>query len=556
MVPSRSKQAQFIHFMHESCLSLIDTAKEVRARQSSSRKITFPEIKKNSALPRVIHGLFKWENGTLREEFFQPDCGDFPAPIIELAFRPAPGIKTLQGRNHMNQAANESRSQSDQQQWPSPAMAWYAVGVFTIVTIISFIDRQILVLLVEPIKRDLQISDTQMSLLLGFAFVMFYAFLSIPIARLADVHSRKLIIGCGLAFWSLMTACCGLAGNYWQLFLARMGVGAGEACNGPATFSIIADSFPPEKLAKATAVISSGFFIGNGAALILGGTIIEMVSSMPNFILPVIGEIRPWQATFFIVGLPGIAVSLLVKTVKEPARRGLMREGIGESGKPKSIPLMVIVRYLRAEWKTYAPMYGGMALRAMYGVGAAVWIPSLFIRTHDWSFAQVGFAIGIVQLTIAPAGLLCGGFLAEWMTKRGYDDANMRITLISTVVCIPTSVLFPLMPDPYVAIGIYALNSFLVSLSPGPQNAALQTVTPNQMRAQATAIFLFLFNLVGFSLGPLTVALMTDYLFGAEEMLRYSISLNFAILGPIAALIFWYGLKPYRESVIRARERG
>ena len=178
------------------------------------------------------------------------------------------------------------------QPWPSSARAWYAVGVFTLVTVISFIDRQLLVLLVEPIKHDLQISDTQMSFLLGFAFVMFYAFLSIPIARLADVHSRKLIIACGLAFWSVMTAMCGLASNYWQLFLARMGVGAGEACNGPATFSIIADSFPPEKLAKATSVISSGFFVGNGAALIVGGAIIEAVTKMPNFVLPVIGEIR------------------------------------------------------------------------------------------------------------------------------------------------------------------------------------------------------------------------------------------------------------------------
>ena len=454
----------------------------------------------------------------------------------------------------LNQQGN---SKSSTQPWPSPARAWYGVAIFTMVTIISFVDRQILVLLVEPIKQDLQISDTQMSFLLGFAFVMFYAFLSIPIARLADVYSRRLIIGCGLAFWSLMTATCGLASNYWQLFLARMGVGAGEACNGPATFSIIADSFPPEKLAKATAVVSAGFFVGNGAALIVGGAIIETVTKMPNFVLPVFGEMRPWQATFLIVGLPGLFFSFLIKTVHEPKRRGVIAPTgkTGKVDKPKSLPLKVILKWLRDDWKTYAPMYGGMALRAMYGLGAAVWIPAFFIRTYDWSIAQVGLAIGVVQLTISPLGLITGGYLAEWLAKKGYDDANMRITFISTITCVPTSILFPLMPDPYVAVGIYAVNSFLVSLSPGPQNAALQTVTPNQMRAQATAMFLFIFNLVGFSLGPLTIALFTDYVFGSEDMLRYSLSINYAILSPFACFVFWYVLKPYRLSVQRARER-
>lgn len=459
----------------------------------------------------------------------------------------------------MNEPSMERETQSANglQPWPSPARAWYAVGVFTVVTIISFIDRQILVLLVEPIKRDLQISDTQMSFLLGFAFVMFYAFLSIPIARLADSYSRKTIIACGLAFWSIMTAVCGLASNYWQLFLARMGVGAGEACNGPATFSIVADSFPPEKLAKATAVISSGFFVGNGAALILGGAIIQAVSNMPNLVLPLLGEVRAWQATFFIVGLPGVAVALLVNTVKEPARRGLLRaagDG-GNTAKAKSLPLREILKYLKGDWRCYAPMYGGMALRAMYGLGAAVWIPAFFMRTYGWTIKEVGLGVGIVQLTLAPLGLICGGYLAEWLAKRGYDDANMRVAFISTALCVPTSVLFPLMPSPAIAIGIYALNSFLVSLSPGPQNAALQTVTPNQMRAQATAMYLFLFNLIGFSLGPLTIALFTDYVFADESMLRYSLALNYALLGPIAVWVFWYGMRPYSQSIKRARQR-
>ena len=421
---------------------------------------------------------------------------------------------------------------------------------------LSFVDRQILVLLVQPIKADLHISDTQMGLLLGFAFVMFYAFLSIPIARLADVHSRRLIIGCGVAVWSVMTAMCGIAHNYWQLFFARMAVGAGEACNGPATFSIVADSFPPEKLAKATSVISSGFYIGSGAALIVGGAIIDAVTRLPNFVLPVIGEIRPWQATFLIVGLPGVLVAALMTTVHEPKRRGVIqRPANAPSGRRQSLPLRDILQWLRDDWKTYLPMYGGMALRALTGLGSSVWLPTFFIRTYGWSTADVGLALGSIMLICSPAGLVTGGIIAEKLVNRGYDDANMRVTLISTVISIPLSVLFPLMPGPYLALAVYALNNFLVSLSPGPQNAALQTVTPNQIRAQATAMYLFLFNLIGFGLGPLVIAAFTDYLFHSEAAIGYSISLNFAIFGPAACLVFWYGLKPYRDSVRRARAR-
>ena len=439
--------------------------------------------------------------------------------------------------------------------WPSPGVAWYGVGVFTFVTMLSFIDRQILVLLVQPIKADLHISDTQMSFLLGFAFVMFYAVLSIPIARLADVHSRRMIIGVGVAVWSVMTALCGLAHSYWQLFIARMGVGAGEACNGPATFSIVADSFPPEKLAKATSVISSGFYIGSGAALIVGGAIIDAVTRMPDFVLPLIGAIRPWQTTFLIVGLPGVLVAALMSTVHEPKRRGLIRDGGDAADRRRSLPLRVILKWLRDDWKTYLPMYGGMALRALTGLGSSVWLPTFFIRSYGWTTAQVGLALGTIMLICSPLGLVTGGILAERLAKKGYADANMRVALISTVISVPFSVLFPLMPTPYLALGVYAINNFLVSLSPGPQNAALQTVTPNQIRAQATALYLFLFNLIGFGLGPLVIAAFTDYLFRSEAAIGYSISLNFAILGPLACLVFWYGLKPYRDSVLRARER-
>ena len=440
--------------------------------------------------------------------------------------------------------------------WPSSRATWYAVSVFTIATAFAFIDRQILVLLIEPIKKDLAVTDTQISLLTGFAFVMFYVMLGIPIARLADIHSRKVIVGTGIAFWSLMTAVCGLSQTYWHLFWARVCVGAGEACNGPATFSIVADSFPPEKLPKATSVISTGFFLGSGIALIVGGAVIQAVSAAGSVTLPLLGEMQPWQLTFIIVGLPGLLVSALVFSVKEPKRRGMMALATrADGGRRKSVPIREIFRFMAGDWRAYAPMYGGLALRALTAFGMSVWLPSFFIRTYGWTAPQIGFAVGIILLTISPLGLWTGGVLAEWYAKRGHDDANMRVNLISTCAVLPTSTLYPLMPTAELALGLYALNSFLASLGPGPANAALQTITPNQMRAQFTALYLFIFNLIGFGLGPVVIATLTDYLFGAPEDLRYSMALTAAVMTPPAIAWFWFGLKPYGESVVRARKR-
>jgi MFS family permease len=458
---------------------------------------------------------------------------------------------------------NESNNKRDkvpnnaEQAWPSPTRAWYAVLVFMIALMFAFIDRQVITLLVGPIKKDLGISDTEMSLLLGFAFAFFYGIVGMPIARLADVKSRRAIVGFGIATWSLMTAACGLAQNYWQLFVARMGVGIGEACNGPATFSMLSDYFPKDKLPRATSVLGIGLFLGSGLALIVGGTVVQLVSNSPTIAVPLIGDMRPWQLTFIVVGLPGLLVAALLRTVQEPQRRGLIvgQDATKAEQRPESIPVKEIVRYFFNDRKTYLPMYIGIGLRSMILFGTSVWLPTFFIRTYGWSIGQVGLSIGTVLLTISPVGLIAGGYLAEWFAKKGYNDANMRVNLISTIFVLPISVLYPLMPSAYVALGLYAVNSFIASMSSGPVNAALQTITPNQMRAQLTSVFIFIFNLVGLGIGPIVVASLTDYVFAAEEMLRYSIATNAGVLGLIASLLFWYGLKPYGESVKRAKAR-
>ena len=436
--------------------------------------------------------------------------------------------------------------------WPRAGYAWYAVGVFAVALLFNYLDRQILALLVGPIKQDLGLSDTEISVLIGFAFVSFYVLVGIPISRLVDVYSRRLIVAIGIASWSLMTAFCGLAQNFWQLFAARVGVGIGESCNGPATYSMLSDMFPKERLPKAIAVLNIGFMFGSGLALILGGTVIEIVSSRPDVTLPLFGTMRPWQLTFVIVGLPGLLVAALMMTLREPVRRGFA-PALAHAGGRKALPIGDVVKFLRDDWRAYGPLFIGTGLKALLAFGTGVWIPTFLVRKFGWSIGEVGLAQGLILLIVAPIGLVCGGALAERYARRGYADANLRVVLIATLAVVPFSILFPLMPNVYWTLALIAVNTFFGSLGPGPQNAALQTITPNPMRGQVTALYLAVFNLVGFGLGPLAVALFTDRVFGSEASLPYSLSLTAAILGPIAAFVVWYGMRPYAESVARAR---
>ncbi|MFQ5636261.1 MAG: MFS transporter, partial [Gammaproteobacteria bacterium] len=209
-----------------------------------------------------------------------------------------------------------------EQSWPSAGKAWYAVSILVVAFIFSFIDRIIIALLVEPIKRDLGISDFGIGMLQGLAFAVFYALVGIPIGRWADRYSRRWIIGVGIFLWSVMTAGCGLAKNFWQLFLARVGVGVGEAALSPAAYSMISDYFPRHKLGRALGVYQAGAFVGAGLSFLVGGLVIRYVMGAEGLSLPLIGEVRPWQMVFFAVGFPGIAVALLMRTVGEPERRG------------------------------------------------------------------------------------------------------------------------------------------------------------------------------------------------------------------------------------------
>jgi MFS family permease len=435
--------------------------------------------------------------------------------------------------------------------WPSPVRAWYAIFVFALALMMDFLDRGIVGLLVHPLEIDLHLSDTQIGLISGVAYIAFYAAIGLPIARLADVSVRRTIVAVGVGLWSIATALCGFAGNFWQLFACRMGVGAGESCNGPPVFSMISDLFPRDKLPLAIAVLNFGFIFGNGLANMLGGTVIYLLSGKSTYTLPLLGPMHAWQLVFIAVGLPGLIVSALMYfTVKEPARRGR----IAKDGVHQSVPVRAVARFFLRDWKTYIPMFAALAFNIIPAVGLIIWAPEYFRRTFGWSTAQFAFTAGIITMVVAPFGAIFGGWLAGHFQRAGHDDANLRVVLIAFFLNIFGLLGFTLAPSPLVAFACFAYVQFVAMWVPGPFNAALQVVTPNEMRGQITALFLFIFNIIGYGLGPSSVPWVTGHIFHNPAMLGRGFAVVIAVLCPISTLCILWGMKEYGRAAARSRQ--
>ncbi len=434
---------------------------------------------------------------------------------------------------------------TDTTSWPSARIAWYAVFILFIAYTFSFADRFILSLLIEPIKQDLNLSDTRISLLHGFAFAIFYTIMGIPIGRLADKYNRRTIVAWGIAVWSLMTAVCGIARGYWQLFAARVGVGVGEAALSPAAYSMIADLFPPEKLGRAMSLYTTGAFIGAGLAFIIGGTVIAAITTSPELTLPVVGTIRSWQAAFFVVGLPGLIVAALMYTVKEPVRR------IKEETTSESKNTAEVFAYVRRRWRVFGTHYIGFALLGVVSNGITAWTPAFLSRSFGLSVGESGPAIGVLILIFCTAGIIVGGWLTDFLVRKGYSDGALRTGILAGFGCIPFAAVLPFLTSLEWVLVTYAPLLFFASFGFGAAAAAIQQVTPNRMRGLVSAFYLFFLNLIGIGLGPTITALITDYVFGNDQALGYSIALMATVSGLLAALLLWLGSKPFRAEVAR-----
>lgn len=449
-------------------------------------------------------------------------------------------------------AATRAPQPETEPTYPSTRWAWYTVAILLCAYIFSFIDRQILNLLVAPVRRDLGITDTEMSLLIGFSFALFYSVLGLPFGRLADSVNRPRLIFAGMLTWSLMTGGCGLVSSYWQLFLLRMGVGIGEATLSPAAYSMISDSFPPAKRAVPFSIYTTATYVGGGFAFLFGGLLLRSFGTREIFHLPLIGQVRPWQTLFLILGVSGILFVLVLLTLRDPSRQGArVLATLPGKMKVERVPLKEVGRYFAQNRTTLASLIVGMALVALAAYGSSAWVITFLIRNHHMTASQAGIHFGLAQFFSGFLGMLSAGKLVSWLMKRGYRDAYTRVAVFSCAAWFMPGILFPLFPGTTAVVVLIYIATFFLCMPTCLIPAAILELVPNAMRGQATAVYLLFVNLIGLGIGPTAIALVTDRVFGFDAAVRYSLLLVTFAAMLLAELLFLIGLRSYNPSLDR-----
>jgi MFS family permease len=427
----------------------------------------------------------------------------------------------------------------------SPAYAWYVIAVLMVLNVSSFIDRQVIALMVTPIKADLGLSDTEMGLLLGPAFAVTFAVAVILVGPLVDRVSRRAIIGWGVAFWSVMCTAAGVANTFGQLFATRVGVGVGEATLSPSAYSLIADYFPPRRLATAMSVFTSGVFIGAGLAYLIGGLLVGALEGAEPWVIPAVGQVRPWQRVFIVLGLAGLALTFLVLTIREPARGRMQGQRAGLPFGPDDAR-----QWAARHWRAYLTFGLGIALFAIVNYATAFWFPSYFERAHEWGPAKIVVYMGGTTAVFGTLGVLAGGRLADWLKTRGRPDGNLVLLIGSALVSVAAGLpLFLAKSEPVLILALVVTN--IVAAAPfGAAAAAAQEMTPAPMRGKASAVLIFLLNFIGLGLGPPIAAFLTDSVFRDPGLIGLSL-LTVTIVGRgLAAILVGAGLSSHRRALV------
>lgn len=410
-----------------------------------------------------------------------------------------------------------------------PVYAWFVVTVLALANAVSFIDRLILSLLVQPIKAELGISDTAYSLLAGAAFAIFYCGMGLVIARWADRYSRKWIITTGVTLWCGMTALSGLARSYAQLFLFRVGVGVGEATLSPSAYSMLAGYFPPQRLSLAIGIFSAGVTGGTGIAFLLGGALIGWVFAQGAISLPLVGELAGWRLVMVLVGLLGLPVALLMLFVREPARASGFRPA----------EFAEVWQHFRKNLSAYGYVFAGYGTTSITAFAVMTWTPALYQRQYGASIPEAATTLGTVALVGGLLGAFLGGSLSDRLESRGDPIAKLRVLAACGLGLLLPGIVAPFMPSMLSHAAVIFWMFFFGSAATGPAGAYVQSITPDAMRAQFGAAYQLSLVLVGATLGPFAVGFTTDYIFGDEQKIGGSLALTSAFANPLAAWLLW-----------------
>ena len=428
----------------------------------------------------------------------------------------------------------------------TPAYAWYALAVMLVAYVLSFVDRQLLNLLVEPIKRDLHLTDFQMSLLQGFAFAVFLSFTSIPLGRAIDTRRRTAVLAIGAGLWSAATMSCALAGSFLRLLVARAGVGAGESVMTPSALSLIGDFFPPKRMGLATGIYALGLHVGSGLALIFSAVVIAWVARL-TIALPIFGALHGWQFIFIVVGSCGFPVALWVASLKEPPRGRYARS----PGRILSLKEVASVFRINGAAITYANL--GVAFSAMATYGTGAWLPSYFIRHFAWTAVHVGWSYGPLVIATGIPGVLAAGVLGDALATR-MPGARLRIMGACALCAAPLAAAAPLMANPNLALWFFAAANFFAAAAIGSGPALLQELAPPAMRGVTHAIALFTVNTIALGFGPSAIAVVTDWVLHDERQLGTSLAVVPPALLLFSALIAFAGTSTVVRSLAHIKK--
>jgi MFS family permease len=425
-------------------------------------------------------------------------------------------------------------------------MSWYVLSLLTLSYALAYIDRQVLNLLVDPIKHTLLISDTQLSLIQGTAFVSAYLIAAPLFGRLVDITNRRNVLMFGIVLWCACTALCGRADTYMELFVARFGVGASEACVFPVSCSLIADYFSPRKAPRALSIFTAGQWIGAGFSLVAGGYVLSLADVVRTSI-PAFETFAPWQIAFVLVGLPGLVLAIVLLTVREPARCTTTHatDDIADDDRP--FTLAEGIGFIWARRGFYARVYIGVGMLAIVTLAMPAWLPSFLIRCHGVSPSSVGYRLGIMSVILGTTGVLLGPWIARLFERKGYHDAALRTAGFAMIAMFVFCALIPFAPN---ATGVFAAAAgaiFSFSLPIGIIAAATQLSTPRRLRGIAASLHTFLAQSIGFGIGPTAIALMTDKVFGDPRMVGYSLGIVSCAASAIAASLIFTALPHYRQ---------
>jgi MFS family permease len=437
-----------------------------------------------------------------------------------------------------------------QQEWPRPAYSWYVVSLLVLAYASGIVDKIIIGLLVQPIKEDLNLTDTEIGIIQGFAFAVFYSLFTLPLGLLIDRWRRVPVLWCGIAVWSLATVAAGFSRSFWSLFSARVAVGAGEATTIPGSSSIIADYFPPEQRPRAFGVFMMGGSVGIGVAYLFGAIAIKFAGGIRDDFPALLGGFAEWQIVFMIVGAPGlILAALMAFTIREPARRGTIETG-------QKLSLLPLWRELRINRIALLAIMFGAIMNVMIVNAQLSWFPTLFYRVHDWEPARIGTSLALVGVPVGLISALTAGWVLSHMAKRGRTDGPIIVMMVQCAAWAIFGTAKCFAPTPELALAGHVVTSMFATWAVTSALTALNQVTPNQLRGQVVAVYTLFLGLVGVGIGALVVGLLSDYVFTGPKGIAPSLASVCAVGGGLGIAVLWYGRSSYQAAVRRAQTWG